>query len=153
MSKHKIGDTVWLRRDLEVDKTYYGEDGSHNSFVSSMKSMQGIPLTIAYLDEGGYHAVENTSWGFTDEMIDEDFTSRAVRKMVEYGVVELLRLDPQEKYIIILKGLKPDDFWQAQRWVAEECVKAGIKCAVLPEQMFGPLYKMTEVEKESKDVK
>ena len=152
MSKYKVGDTVWLRRDLEVDKTYYGEDGSHNSFVSSMKSMQGIPLTIAYLDEGGYHAVENTSWGFTDEMIDEDFTSQAVRKMVEDGVVELLRSDPQEKYIIILKGLSVEDFWQAQRWIAEECAKAGIKCAVLPEQMFESLHKMTEVEKENGNV-
>lgn len=152
MSKYKVGDTVWLRRDLEVDKTYYGEDGSHNSFVSSMKSMQGIPLTIAYLDEDGCHAVENTSWGFTDEMIDEDFTSQAVRKMVEDGVVELLRLDPQEKYIIILKGLKPDDFWQAQRWIAEECAKAGIKCAVLPEQLFDTLYKVEKVEKENGNV-
>ena len=152
MSKYKVGDTVWLRRDLEVDKTYYGEDGSHNSFVSSMKSMQGIPLTIAYLDEGGYHAVENTSWGFTDEMIDEDFTSQAVRKMVEDGVVELLRSDPQEKYIIILKGLSVEDFWQAQRWIAEECAKAGIKCAVLPEQMFESLHKMTKVEKENGNV-
>lgn len=154
MSKYKVGDTVWLRQDLVPNKTYRGEDGSHNSFVRSrMESMQGIPLTIAYIDTGGYHTDdEYRDWGFTDEMIDNDRTTRTVRKTVEDGVAELLRLDPQEKYIIILKDLKPDDFWQARRWITEECAKAGIKCVVLPEQMFESLHKMTEVKKESTHV-
>lgn len=148
MSKYKVGDTVWLRQDLVPYRVYRGEDGTLNACTPGIKEIatQGHPLTIACIDGGGYHTADS-SWGFVDEMIDEDFTSQAVRKTVEDGVVELLRLDPQEKYIIILKGLKPDDFWQAQRWIAEECVKAGIKCAVLPEQMFESLHKMTEVEK------
>lgn len=152
MSKYKIGDTVWLRQDLEAGKTYYGEDGSHNSFVSSMKSMQGIPLTIAYLDEDGYHAGENSVWGFTDEMIDDDGATRAITRMVEYGVIKLLRLDPEEKYIIVLKGLALDGFGQARRVITEECAKAGIKCVVLPEQLFDTLYKAEKVEKENENV-
>lgn len=152
MSKYKVGDTVWLREDLEAGKTYYSEDGSHNSFVSLMKSMQGIPLTIAYLDENGYHAGENSVWGFTDEMIDDDGATRAIMRMVEDGVVELLCLDPQEKYIIILKDLTPEEFGYASRAISEDCVKAGIKCAVLPEQMLSSLYKIEKIEKENENV-
>lgn len=153
MSKYKVGDTVWLRQDLVPYRVYRGEDGTLNACTPGIKEIatQGHPLTIAYIDGGGYHTADN-KWSFVDEMINEDFTFCAVRKMVEDGVVELLRLDPEEKYIIILKGLKFDNFWQAQRWIAEECAKAGIKCAVLPEQMFESLHKMTEVEKESTHV-
>lgn len=154
MSKYKAGDTVRLRQDLVPYRVYRGEDGTLNVCTPNIVEIaaQGQPLTIAYIDGGGYHT-SDSSWGFVDEMIDEDCTSRAVRKMVEDGVAELLRLDPEEKYIIILKGLSIENFWQAQRWIVEECAKAGIKCAVLPEQMFESLHKMTEVEKESKDVK
>lgn len=154
MSKYKIGDTVRLRRGLVPYRVYRGEDGTLNACTPGIVEIaaQGQPLTIAHIDGGGYHTADS-GWGFVDEMIDDDFTSQAVRKMVEDGAVELLRLDPQEKYIIILKDLSVEDFWQAQRWISEECAKAGIKCAVLPEQMFESLHKMAEVEKESKDVK
>lgn len=154
MPKYKVGDTVWLRQDLVPYRVYRGEDGTLNACIPGIKGIaaQRQPLTIAYIDGGGYHTADS-SWGFVDEMIDEDFTSRAVRKMVENGVAELLRLDPEEKYIIILKNLSVENFRQAQRWIAEECAKAGIKCVVLPEQMFDSLHKMTEVEKESKDGK
>lgn len=154
MSKYKVGDTVWLRQDLVPYRVYRGEDGALNACTPGIIEIaaQGQPLTIAYIDGGGYHTADN-KWSFTDEMINEDLTSRAVRKMVEDGVAELLHLDPEEKYIIILKDLSVEDFWQAQRWIAVECAKAGIKCVVLPEQMFESLHKMTEVEKESKDVK
>lgn len=153
MAKYKVEDTVRLRQDLVPYRVYRGEDGAINACAPGIVEIaaQGQPLTIAYIDGGGYHTADD-KWSFVDEMIDDDFTSRAVRKMVEDGVVELLRLDPQEKYIIILKGLKPDNFWQAQRWISGECAKAGIKCAVLPEQMFESLHKMTEVKKENENV-
>lgn len=153
MSKYKIGDTVRLRQDLVPYRIYRGEDGTLNACTPGIVEIaaQGQPLTIACIDGGGYHTSDD-KWSFVDEMIDDDFTSQAVRKMVEDGAVELLRLDPQEKYIIILKNLKPDNFWRAQRWISEECAKAGIKCAVLPEQMFESLHKMTEVKKENENV-
>ena len=82
-----------------------------------------------------------------------DRATHVISKMVEDGVVELLRVDPKEKYIIVLNGLALDNFEQARRVITEECAKAGIKCVVLPEQLFDTLYKVEKVEKESKDVK
>lgn len=154
MSKYKIGDTVRLGQDLVPYRIYRGEDGTLIACTPGIVEIaaQGQPLTIACIDGGGYHTADS-GWGFVDEMIDDDRATHIISKMVEDGVVELLRVDPKEKYIIILKGLKPDNFWQAQRWISRECAKAGIKCAVLSEQMFESLHKMTEVEKESKDVK
>lgn len=81
-----------------------------------------------------------------------DRATHIISKMVEGGVVELLRVDPKEKYIIILKGLALDDFGQARRVITEECAKAGIKCVVLPEQLFDTLYKVEKVEKENESV-
>lgn len=153
MAKYKVGDTVWLRQGLVPYRVYRGEDGTLNACTPDIVGIaaQGQPLTIACIDGGGYHTADG-KWGFVDEMIDDDFTSQAVRKMVVDGVVELLRLDPEEKYIIVLKGLSPDDFWQARRVISEECAKAGIKCAVLPEQLFDTLYKVEKVEKENENV-
>lgn len=82
-----------------------------------------------------------------------DRATHIISKMVEGGVVELLHIDPKEKYIIVLKGLALDNFEQARRAITEERAKAGIKCVVLPEQLFDTLYKVEKVEKESKDVK
>lgn len=82
-----------------------------------------------------------------------DRATHIISKMVEDGVVELLRVDPKEKYIIVLKGLALDDCEQARQAITEECTKAGIKCVVLPEQLFDTPYKVEKVEKESKDVK
>lgn len=153
MSKYKIGDTVWLRQDLVPYRIYRGEDGTLNACTPGIVEIaaQGQPLTIACIDGGGYHTADS-GWGFVDEMIDDDRATRVISKMVEDGVVEPLRVDPKEKYIIILKGLALDDCEQARRVITEECAKAGIKCVVLPEQLFDTLYKVEKVEKENGSV-
>lgn len=75
--KHKIGDVVTVRSDIDADKYYYMEDGSAcDSFGHGMYYYCGKPVTISGYSNGKYLIKEDGGfYGYywTDEMfVDKD---------------------------------------------------------------------------------
>lgn len=71
MTKHAVGDKVKVRSDLELDRAYYMEDNPavRNSFVSDMKEVEGMIVTIKGIVRGQYE-IEECDFLWTDGMFE-----------------------------------------------------------------------------------
>lgn len=125
-------------------------EDTQSALMTQMEVLQSALHTIEWFDSGDIGEEEcRTLLSQYESETAADSKTHAIMKMAEDGVIEVLHLASEEKYIMILKGLTPEKFGYASRAISEDCVKAGIKCAVLPEQMFSSLYKIEKVKKEN----
>lgn len=63
--KYKVGDKVKVRSDLKCEEYYDGVP-----FTSEMNRFKGMEFTIARVNYGGYYEVLETTYNFTDEMLE-----------------------------------------------------------------------------------
>lgn len=63
--QYKVGDKVKVRSDLKCEEYYDGVP-----FTSEMNRFKGMEFTIARVNYGGYYEVLETTYNFTDEMLE-----------------------------------------------------------------------------------
>ena len=79
--KYKVGDKVKVKSDLKCEEYYGGVP-----FTSEMNRFKGMEFTIARVNYGGYYEVLETTYDFTDEMlepVEEMSAEEAIRIQAE----------------------------------------------------------------------
>lgn len=89
--KFKIGDVVRVRKDLQVGKMYYTEEGKGDKFTSRMRNNLGKEGRIIDIDFVGYKLDIDPIHTYTEEMLEESYDELA-KSNYEYneGVEKVL---------------------------------------------------------------
>lgn len=111
MMKHKVGDVVTIRKDLQ--KSVFKLCGAQ-LVIDSMLEHKGVKTTVTTVKNGCYKvSIDNGRFVWTDEMFEEEKSKTTIQESL---IVDM------DKIILKLRGLLDNESSGTRRAVIEEMI-------------------------------